>query len=70
MPVFLQVAKGSSPTLSGLELIPMTVGILGGSTLTGFYMTRTGRYRRMTILGTALMVLFPQIILYLPGRMY
>lgn len=52
LPVYLQVAQGYAPTISGFLLIPMTVGILITSALGGSYMGRTGRYRLLPILGT------------------
>ena len=52
LPVYLQIAKGVSPTVSGLMLIPMTLGILTASTFAGRYMSRTGRYRLLPFLGT------------------
>ncbi len=51
MPMYLQIAKGSSPTLSGLQLIPMTAGILVSSTVAGRAMSRGGRYRWMPLAG-------------------
>ena len=51
LPIYLQIAKGSTPTNSGLELIPLTVGILTASTLAGRYMGRTGRYLILPKLG-------------------
>ncbi|MBU2935384.1 MULTISPECIES: MDR family MFS transporter [Pacificibacter] len=54
LPLFLQMAKGVSPTTSGLQLIPLTIGVLSGSTIAGRYMGRTGRYRRLPIIGTFL----------------
>ncbi|MCA0043068.1 MDR family MFS transporter [Celeribacter litoreus] len=51
IPVFLQLAKGQSATVSGLQLIPMTLGMLIASTGSGRYMTATGRYRRLPIFG-------------------
>lgn len=51
LPVYLQIAKGASPTMSGLMLIPMTAGILVSSTFAGQYMGRTGRYRILPFLG-------------------
>ncbi|MEO5621507.1 MAG: MDR family MFS transporter [Cypionkella sp.] len=56
-PLYLQIAKGISPTVSGLLLIPMTVGILSSSTFSGQYMGRTGHYLILPKLGlSALMV--------------
>ncbi|MCW1920614.1 MFS transporter [Rhodobacter sp. KR11] len=51
LPIYLQIATGSTPTNSGLELIPLTVGILTASTLAGRYMGRTGRYLILPKLG-------------------
>ena len=57
VPIYLQIAKGSSPTLSGLQLIPLTVGILLTSTLSGIYMARTGRYRVIPQIGMVLLMI-------------
>ncbi|HHS94846.1 MAG TPA: DHA2 family efflux MFS transporter permease subunit [Rhodobacterales bacterium] len=51
LPVYLQIARGISPTVSGLMLIPMTAGILTASISAGRYMGRTGRYRVLPMLG-------------------
>lgn len=56
LPLFLQVAKGVSPTNSALQLLPMMIGLIGTSTLSGFFMSRTGRYRILPTL--AAIVLF------------
>jgi EmrB/QacA subfamily drug resistance transporter len=55
VPLYLQIAMGSTPTESGLQLIPMTAGILLASTMSGRYMGRTGRYKLLPKLGTALL---------------
>lgn len=57
LPLYLQIAKGTSPTVSGLMLIPMTFGILTTSTLAGRYMDRTGRYRKLPMIGTSFLTL-------------
>ncbi len=57
LPLYLQVSKGQTPTISGLLLIPLTVGILSTSTVAGITMGRTGRYKRLPIFGTALIAL-------------
>ena len=51
VPIYLQIAKGATPTGSGLMLIPMTVGILLASTLAGQYMGRTGKYWILPVIG-------------------
>jgi EmrB/QacA subfamily drug resistance transporter len=53
LPLFLQVAGGISPTNSGLLLVPMSLGLLGASIFAGQVVTRTGRYRVLPIVGTA-----------------
>ncbi len=55
LPLFLQVVKGSSPTKSGLELLPLMGGLLITSIASGQVITRTGRYRKFPIAGTAVM---------------
>ena len=57
VPIYLQIAQGASPTASGLQLIPMTAGILVTSTLAGQYMGRTGRYRILPTVGMAAMLI-------------
>ena len=57
LPVYLQLAKGATATASGLQLIPMTVGILISSTIAGRYMGKTGRYKILPIIGMGLAVL-------------
>ena len=52
LPLYLQIAKGVSPTVSGLMLIPMTFGIVIGSTFAGQFMGRTGKYRILPVLGS------------------
>jgi EmrB/QacA subfamily drug resistance transporter len=57
LPVFLQVAKGTDPTISGLELLPLMAGLLATSIVSGLLISRWGRYRFFPIVGTALMAL-------------
>jgi MFS family permease len=55
LPVYLQVTKGSSPTVSGLQLTPLMAGVLVTSIVSGQVISRIGRYRAFPIAGTALM---------------
>ncbi len=57
LPLYLQITKGISPTGSGLMLVPMTAGIVVGSTCAGQFMGRTGRYRILPMIGTVLALL-------------
>ena len=54
LPVFFQIAHGESPTISGLQLLPLLVGMVTLSTASGMIISRTGRYRAFPIVGTAL----------------
>jgi EmrB/QacA subfamily drug resistance transporter len=56
VPMYLQIAKGSTPTVSGLQMIPLTVGILLTTAVAGAYMGRTGRYKLLPLVGQAVMV--------------
>lgn len=53
MPLFLQIATGSSATESGLELVPQSIGITFTATLTGNLVSRFGRYKWSMLLGPA-----------------
>lgn len=56
-PLYLQLAQGASPTMSGLQLIPLTIGIVTTSTLAGIYMGKTGRYTLLAKFGMVLLAL-------------
>jgi EmrB/QacA subfamily drug resistance transporter len=51
LPLYLQIVHGASPTLSGLELLPMVGGMLVTFIVSGQLVSRTGRYRIFPILG-------------------
>ncbi|MGH9046998.1 MAG: MDR family MFS transporter [Acidimicrobiales bacterium] len=53
LPVFFQIARGESPTISGLQLLPVLAGMVIFSTASGQIISRTGRYRLFPIIGTA-----------------
>ncbi|MEP6799843.1 MAG: MDR family MFS transporter, partial [Lapillicoccus sp.] len=55
LPLYLQIVKGASPTQAGLLLLPLTLGIMFGSILSGQLISRTGRYRRYPIIGAGLL---------------
>jgi EmrB/QacA subfamily drug resistance transporter len=48
---YMQIARGKSPTASGLLTIPMVIGLFGASTIVGRIVTRTGRYKRYMVAG-------------------
>jgi EmrB/QacA subfamily drug resistance transporter len=53
LPLYQQTVQGASPTVSGLLLTPMMVGVMITSLISGQVTTRTGRYRALPILGAA-----------------
>ena len=57
LPIYLQIAKGVSPTTSGLLLVPLTAGILTASLTSGRIMGRTGHYKKLPLFGLPLVVL-------------
>ena len=57
LPLFLQVVHGSTPTSSGLQMVPMMGGALATSIGSGLLISRFGRYRLFPIAGTAIMAI-------------
>ncbi len=57
LPLFLQIVRGASPTEAGLQMLPLMVGIIAASGVTGRMMSRTGRYKVFPVIGTAVMFL-------------
>ncbi len=55
LPLYQQTVQGLSAVGSGLMLIPMMLGVTATSLIGGFIMTRTGRYKAMPIIGSAIM---------------
>jgi EmrB/QacA subfamily drug resistance transporter len=55
LPLYLQIVRGASPTDAGLQLIPLMAGIIVTSGIAGRIMSRTGRYKPLPVVGTALM---------------
>lgn len=53
LPTFLQVVQGVSPTMSGVHMLPMVLGMLIASTVSGQIVSRTGRWKVFPIAGTA-----------------
>jgi EmrB/QacA subfamily drug resistance transporter len=65
LPLFLQVVHGVSPTISGVYLLPMVLGLLLTSIGSGQVIARTGRYKVFPIIGTAILA----VALYLLSTM-
>ncbi len=54
LPLYLQLVKGASPTSSGLQLIPLMMGVITASVLSGRLITKIGRYKIFPIVGLGL----------------
>ncbi|MDP9101297.1 MAG: MFS transporter [Actinomycetota bacterium] len=54
LPLYLQVVDGASATSSGLQLVPLMLGVVSASVASGRLISRIGRYKAFPILGTAL----------------
>ncbi|MFD3697513.1 DHA2 family efflux MFS transporter permease subunit [Streptomyces sp. NPDC058646] len=57
LPTFLQVVQGVSPTMSGVHMLPMVIGMLISSTASGQIVSRTGRWKVFPLAGTAVTAL-------------
>ncbi|KAF1817427.1 vacuolar basic amino acid transporter 2 [Eremomyces bilateralis CBS 781.70] len=49
VPLYLQAVLGFTATQAGVMLIPVIVCVVSGSLVGGFYMQRTGRYFKITV---------------------
>ncbi|UGT60283.1 MDR family MFS transporter [Nocardia asteroides] len=54
LPQYLQVVQGLSPTMAGLMMLPMVVGITLGSQVAGRVTRMTGRYKVFPVVGSVL----------------
>jgi len=55
--IFLQVVKGFSPTISGLALLPLTLGIFPSSMRVGKMVGKSGEFKSFYIIGFGLLAL-------------
>jgi len=53
---YMQLARGKTPTESGLLTIPMIAGVMISSTVVGRIISTTGRYKRYMIAGAILLI--------------
>ena len=56
LPLYLQLVNGATPTESGFLILPMILGLMISSIVSGQLISRTGKYRLFPILGTGFMV--------------
>ncbi|MFQ6394611.1 MDR family MFS transporter [Nocardia sp. KC 131] len=57
LPQYLQVVRGASPTMAGLQMLPMVLGLMTGSIVSGQLISRTGRYRAFPLIGASMLTL-------------
>ena len=53
LPLYMQTVEGASATGSGVRLLPIICGIMGASVVTGWLITRWGRYKVFCVAGMA-----------------
>ncbi|MEU0463115.1 MFS transporter [Amycolatopsis sp. NPDC006131] len=65
IPLYFQVVRGYSPTEAGLLMLPLVLGIMTGSQISGRITAKTGRYKILPVVGTVLIaagaVLYAQV---------
>ena len=57
LPQYLQVVHGSSPTVAGLQMIPLVAGIMAGAMGSGIAISKTGKYKAFPLIGIVLIVI-------------
>lgn len=57
VPFFVQGVKGISPTIAGYVTMPMSIALLITAAISGQFMTKTGKYKKMAIFGLLVMTL-------------
>src|SRR5262245_45000932 len=57
LPLWLQTVGGASAQNSGLLILPLMAGLMTTSIVSGRLITRTGRYKRFPLTGTALIAI-------------
>jgi EmrB/QacA subfamily drug resistance transporter len=57
LPLYLQIVHGVSATSSGLRLLPLMLGILTTSVISGRVISRIGRYKPFPVAGTIVMTI-------------
>ena len=68
LPLALHLGVGRAASDTGLLLLPITLGMVAGSTLTGRIVARTGRPRRMPIVGLSMSALALAALGRFPAR--
>jgi EmrB/QacA subfamily drug resistance transporter len=56
LPQYLQIVHGSSPTVAGLQMIPLVAGIMTGAMGSGIAISKTGKYKIYPLVGVVFIV--------------
>ena len=57
VPLYLQLVNGSTPTESGFQMLPMILGLMISSIVSGQIISRTGKYKMFPPIGTGFMII-------------
>lgn len=57
LPLYMQMVLGVSATNSGMSMLPLMIGLMGASILSGNIVARTGQYKPWIIGGTLVLIL-------------
>lgn len=57
LPEYQQLIRGDSATKSGLMLLPLVIGVMGGSLTSGRLISKLGRYKMFPVIGTLLLMI-------------
>ncbi len=68
LPVLIQIGHGADATQAGALLLPLTLGIVAGSTLTGRIVSRSGRPVEMPVAGLCISCVALVLMGALPAR--
>jgi EmrB/QacA subfamily drug resistance transporter len=66
LPRWFQIVHGYSPTFSGLAALPLMVGLISSSIVSGILVARTGRYKWLTVGAIVLMGISTALMTQLP----
>ncbi|WP_336788731.1 MDR family MFS transporter [Gordonia malaquae] len=65
LPQYFQVLRGSSPMMAGLQMLPMVLGMMSASILSGQLISRSGHYKKFPIIGSILITTMAFLLHYL-----
>lgn len=70
LPIWFQAVKGVDPTQSGVDVLPMIIGVIVGSISTGVVISKIGYYVPAMLLGSALLVISSTLLTTLVPSSY